>query len=69
MQTPAPSPLRRLAALPALSVLLWCAACGTDRGSTEISQDTRRWVESRAEAASYAKPVEDPGASKSDDGR
>lgn len=69
MRTPAPFALRRTTALPALFVLLWCAACGTDRGSTEISQETRRWVSSRAEAASYAKPVADPDAPKSDDGR
>lgn len=69
MQTPAPFVLRRSTALPALFVLLWCAACGTDRGSTEISQDTRRWVNSRAEAASYAKPVADPDAPQSNDGR
>lgn len=69
MQTPAPFAPRRSTALPALFVLLWCAACGTDRGSTEISQETRRWVSSRADAAAYAKPAAGPDAPKSNDGR
>ena len=58
--TASPYPRRFAAPLLALLALVLCGACGTDRGSTKISDDTRRWVSSRSYAASVAQPASAP---------